>query len=45
MAGLLVEEKLAGGVLNLDGLVERLAPEIGNAKDAQKFREAVERMK
>jgi hypothetical protein len=45
MAGLLVEEKLAGGVANLDALVERLAPEIGNAKDAQKFREAVERLK
>ncbi|HEX4599603.1 MAG TPA: hypothetical protein VH278_17580 [Burkholderiaceae bacterium] len=45
MAGLLVEEKLASGVPNLDALVERLAPEIGNAKDAQKFREAVERLK
>jgi hypothetical protein len=45
MAGLLVEEKLAGGVANLDALVERLAPEIGNARDAQKFREAVERLK
>jgi hypothetical protein len=45
MAGLLVEEKLASGVTNIDALVERLAPEIGNAKDAQKFREAVERLK
>jgi hypothetical protein len=45
MAGLLVEEKLAGGVANLDALVERLAPEIGDAKDAQKFREAVDRLK
>ena len=45
MAGLLVDEKLAGGVANLDALVERLAPEIGDAKDAQKFREAVERIK
>ncbi|HEY4038390.1 MAG TPA: hypothetical protein VGM15_06170 [Burkholderiaceae bacterium] len=45
MAGLLVEEKLASGVANLDALVERLAPEIGNAKDAQRFREAVERLK
>lgn len=45
MAGVLVEEKLASGVANLDALVERLAPEIGNAKDAQKFREAVERLK
>ena len=45
MAGLLVEEKLASGVPNLDALVERLAPEIGNAKDAQRFREAVERLK
>jgi len=45
MAGLLVDEKLAGGVANLDGLVERLAPEIGDAKDAQRFREAVERIK
>jgi len=45
MAGLLVEEKLAGGVANIDALVERLAPEIGNAKDAQKFREAVEQLK
>jgi hypothetical protein len=45
MAGLLVEEKLASGVANLDALVERLAPEIGNARDAQKFREAVERLK
>jgi len=45
MASLLVDEKLAGGVATLDALVERLAPEIGNAKDAQKFREAVERIK
>jgi len=45
MASLLVDEKLAGGVANLDALVERLAPEIGDAKDAQKFREAVERLK
>jgi hypothetical protein len=29
----------------LDALVERLAPEIGNARDAQRFREAVERLK
>jgi len=45
MAGMLVDEKLAGGVANLDALVERLAPEIGDARDAQKFREAVERIK
>jgi hypothetical protein len=45
MAGLLVEEKLAGGVANLDALVERLAPEIGDAHDAQAFREAVDRLK
>lgn len=45
MAGVLVEEKLASGIANLDALVERLAPEIGNARDAQKFREAVERLK
>jgi hypothetical protein len=45
MAGLLVDEKLAGGVPNLDALVERLAPEIGDAKDAQAFREAVARLK
>jgi hypothetical protein len=45
MASLLVDEKLAGGVANLDALVERLAPEIGDARDAQKFREAVERIK
>lgn len=45
MAGLLVDEKLAGGVANLDALVERLAPEIGDAQDAQAFREAVERIK
>ncbi len=45
MAGLLVDEKLAGGAANLDALVERLAPEIGDAKDAQKFREAVDRLK
>jgi hypothetical protein len=45
MAGLLVDEKLAGGAANLDALVERLAPEIGDAKDAQRFREAVERIK
>ena len=45
MASLLVDEKLASGVANLDALVERLAPEIGDAKDAQKFREAVERLK
>jgi hypothetical protein len=45
MAGMLVDEKLAGGVANLDALVERLAPEIGDAKDAQRFREAVERIK
>jgi hypothetical protein len=45
MAALLVDEKLAGGVANLDALVERIAPEIGNTKDAQKFREAVERLK
>jgi hypothetical protein len=45
MASLLVDEKLAGGVATLDALVERLAPEIGDAKDAQKFREAVERIK
>jgi hypothetical protein len=45
MAGVLVEEKLASGAANLDALVERLAPEIGNARDAQRFREAVERLK
>jgi hypothetical protein len=45
MAALLVDEKLAGGVANLDALVERLAPEIGDAKDAQAFREAVARLK
>jgi len=45
MAGLLVDEKLAAGVPNLDTLVERLAPEIGNAQDAQAFREAIERVK
>ena len=45
MAGLLVDEKLAAGVANLDALVERLAPEIGDTKDAQKFREAVDRIK
>jgi hypothetical protein len=45
MASLLVEEKLASGVPNLDALVERLAPEIGDALDAQAFREKVERLK
>lgn len=45
MAGMLVDEKLAGGVQNLDALVERLAPEIGDAHDAQAFREKVERLK
>ncbi|MBV8209666.1 MAG: hypothetical protein JO133_06335 [Burkholderiaceae bacterium] len=45
MAGLLVDEKLASGVPNLDALAERLAPEIGDAQDAQAFREAVERLK
>jgi hypothetical protein len=45
MAGLLVDEKLASGVANLDVLVERIAPEIGDAKDAQKFREAVDKLK
>jgi hypothetical protein len=45
MAGLLVEEKLAAGVLSLDALVERLAPEIGDAQDAQAFREKVDRLK
>jgi hypothetical protein len=45
MAGLLVDEKLAGGVANLDALVERLAPEIGDVQDAQAFREKVERLK
>jgi hypothetical protein len=45
MAGLLVDEKLAGGVANVDALVERLAPEIGDAQDAQAFREKVERLK
>lgn len=45
MASLLVEEKLNQGVANLDALVERLAPEIGDVKDAQAFREKVERLK
>ena len=45
MAGLLVDEKLASGVANLDALVERIAPEIGDARDAQRFREAIERIK
>ena len=45
MAALLVDEKLAGGVANLDALVERLAPEIGDAQDAQAFREKVDRLK
>jgi len=45
MASLLVDEKLAGGVANLDALVERLAPEIGDVQDAQAFREKVERLK
>jgi hypothetical protein len=45
MAGLLVDEKLASGVANLDALVERLAPEIGDAQDAQAFREKVDRLK
>jgi hypothetical protein len=45
MAGMLVEEKLASGVPNLDALVERLAPEIGDLQDAQAFREKVEKLK
>jgi hypothetical protein len=45
IASLLVDEKLAGGAATLDALVERLAPEIGDAKDAQAFREKVERLK
>jgi hypothetical protein len=45
MAGLLVDEKIAAGVPNLDALVERIAPDIGDVQDAQAFREAVERMK
>jgi hypothetical protein len=45
MASLLVEEKIAAGVPNLDALVERLAPEIGDVRYAQAFREAVERLK
>ena len=45
MAALLVDEKLAAGVANLDALVERLAPEIGDAQDAQAFREKVDRLK
>ena len=45
MASLLVDEKLAAGVANLDALVERLAPEIGDVQDAQAFREKVERLK
>jgi hypothetical protein len=45
MASLLVDEKIAAGAASIDALVERLAPEIGNAKDAQAFREKVERMK
>jgi hypothetical protein len=45
MAGMLVDEKLASGIPNLDALVERLAPEIGDAQDAQAFREKVERLK
>ena len=45
MAGMLVEEKLASGVANLDALVERLAPEIGDSQDAQAFREKVDKLK
>jgi hypothetical protein len=45
MAAMLVDEKLANGVQNLDALVERLAPEIGDTQDAQAFREKVERLK
>jgi hypothetical protein len=45
MASLLVDEKISGGVANLDALVERLAPEIGDVQDAQAFREKVERLK
>jgi hypothetical protein len=45
IASLLVDEKLAAGAATLDALVERLAPEIGDAKDAQAFREKVERLK
>jgi hypothetical protein len=45
MASLLVDEKIAAGVPNLDALVERLAPEIGDVRYAQAFREAVERLK
>jgi len=45
IAPLLVDEKIAAGAMSIDALVERLAPEIGNAKDAQSFRERVERLK
>ncbi len=45
MAPLLVDEKLAAGANSIDALVERLAPEIGDPKGAQAFREAVERIK
>jgi hypothetical protein len=45
IAGLLVDEKIAAGTLTIDALVERLAPEIGDVKDAQAFREKVERLK
>jgi len=45
IAGLLVDEKIAAGTPSVDALVERLAPEIGDVKDAQAFREKVERLK
>lgn len=45
MASLLVDEKIAAGTPTIDALVEKLAPEIGDVKDAQAFREKVERLK
>ena len=45
IASLLVEEKIAAGTPTIDALVEKLAPEIGDVKDAQAFREKVERLK
>lgn len=45
IASLLVDEKVAAGAPTIDALVEKLAPEIGNVKAAQAFREKVERLK
>lgn len=45
IASLLVDEKIAAGTPTIDALVEKLAPEIGDVKDAQAFREKVERLK